>query len=112
MLTDDEFREEYKPIQIPAHYDVAESQEHKVIFALAQIGEGTADDVIEALENLEKGITNDQLKAIVPQILNSHYEKGLLSGNEKDGILYFNLHKITQANDGSTNPDLLAPGLD
>ncbi len=34
-LTDEEFREEYKPLQVPAHYAEAFTQKQKVIFALA-----------------------------------------------------------------------------
>ena len=112
MMTDEEFREEYKPIQVPAHYDAADTQQDKMIFALAQIGEGTAGDVIAELETLEPGVINEQSKAFINVTLKKLFETGHLTGSEKNGEMHYNLSKITQANDGGTNPDLLAPGLD
>ena len=111
-LTDEEFREEYKPLQIPAHYDAADTQENKIIYALAQLGEGTVTDVIAKLEILEPGITDEQLTAITKHVLTHLYDKGLLKGTDEHGAMRYNLSKITQANDGAVDPDLLAPGLD
>lgn len=111
-LTDEEFREAYKPLQVPGAYHPDDTQENKVLYALAQLDEGSAADVISKLDELENGIVDDQLKAITKEILTGLYDKGLLSGNEKDGVMYYNLHKITHANDGAVDPDLLAPGLD
>lgn len=111
-LTDEEFREEYKPLQVPAHYDAAETLQNKMIFALAEIGEGTAGQVISELEKREPGIAGEQNRAFVIATLKSLYDHGHLTGAEKRGEMYYNLSKITRANDGATDPDLLAPGLD
>jgi hypothetical protein len=111
-LTDEEFREEYKPLQVPPYFDAADTQQNKMIFALAEIGEGSAEDVIAALEKLEPNVTGEQLKALVHQTLRRLYDKGLLSGSEQNGVMRYNLHKITQPNTGKTNPDLPASGLD
>lgn len=100
-LTDEEFREEYKPLQVPAHFDAADTQQNKMIFALAEIGEGSAEDVIAEMERLEPGVTAEQLTALVKQTLKNLYDKGLLSGTEQEGAMRYNLHKITQANTGS-----------
>ncbi len=101
-LTDEEFREEYKPLQVPGHFDAADTQQNKMIFALAEIGEGSAEDVIAELEKLEPGVTGEQINALVRQTLQSLYDKGLLSGAEQKGTMQYNLHKITRPNTGGT----------
>lgn len=105
-LTDEEFREEYKPLQVPPHFDAADTQQNKMIFALAQIGEGSADDVIAEMEQLEPGVSGEQLSALVHETLSRLYDKGLLTGSEKNGVMQYNLHKITQPDAGKTGPDL------
>jgi hypothetical protein len=111
-LSDEEFREEYKPLHIPAAYHPDDTQENKIIYALAQLGEGTATGVIAKLEELEPGIKDDQLTAITKQVLSNLYDKGLLKGEEVNGDMHYDLSKITHANDGEVDPELLAPGLD
>ncbi|QEM11174.1 MULTISPECIES: hypothetical protein [Mucilaginibacter] len=101
-LSDEEFREEYKPLHIPAHFDTQDTQQNKAIYALAQIGEGTADRVLKELESLQPGIVNEQLTALVKTTLADLFNKGLLKGEEHNGQMHYNLSKITEANDGST----------
>lgn len=110
-LTDYEFREEYKPLYIPAHFEVQDTQQNKIVFALAQLGEGSAADVIKELETLQPGITDDQLKAITKTVLADLYDKGLLKGEEHNGQMQYNLSKITEANDGSTDAGEALTGL-
>ncbi len=111
-LTDEEFREEYKPIQVPAHYDQADTLHNKMIFALAQIREGTAEDIIAELKKLEPGIPGEQSRAFVKTTLAALFEHGHLTGSERDAQMHYNLSKITQANDGAADPGLLAPESD
>ena len=99
-LTDEEFREEYKPLYVPAHYDAADTQQNKVIFALAQIGEGRADDVIHKLSQMENAAMDEQGRVFVQSTLKLLFEQGHLTGAEKDGEMHYNLNKITQPNDG------------
>jgi predicted transcriptional regulator len=101
-LSDEEFREEYKPLHIPSHFDQQDTQQNKAIYALAQIGEGTADKVLKELETLQPGIVNEQVTALVKTILASLFDKGLIKGEEHNGQMHYNLSKITEANDGST----------
>jgi predicted transcriptional regulator len=101
-LSDEEFREEYKPLHIPSHFDQQDTQQNKAIYALAQIGEGTADKVLKELETLQPGIVNEQVTALVKTILADLFDKGLLKGEEHNGQMHYNLSKITEANDGST----------
>lgn len=98
-LTDEEFREEYKPLQVPAHYDEADTLKNKMIYALAQIGEGTADEVIAELGKLEPGTNNKQSRAFVKTTLAALFEHGHLTGTEQAGQMHYNLSKITRAND-------------
>jgi len=58
-MTDEEFREKYKPLQVPAHYDAADTLQNKMIFALAEIYDGTAQEVIAELEKRESGIADE-----------------------------------------------------
>jgi hypothetical protein len=111
-LTDEEFREEYKPLHVPSHFDPADTQENKMIFALAHIGEGTAEDVLAELQKLEKAPVSKQQEALTRETLKLLYKKGLLTGSELSGVVHYDLSKITRANTGDTDPDPLAPGLD
>lgn len=111
-LTDEEFCEEYKPLHVPAHYDKSDTLQNKMIFALAELGDGTAEQVIAELEKREPGLTDEQNSMFVKTTLASLFDHGHLTGLEKNGEMHYNLSKITQANDGETNPGLLAPGLD
>ena len=111
-MTDDTFREAYKPLHIPAHYDVHASDQDRVLFALAQIGTGTINDVATEMAQLEAGIDVESFKAVATDVLTRLYDQGLLKGSEVNGEMEYNLSKITHANDGAVDPDLLAPGLD
>jgi hypothetical protein len=111
-MTDEEFRSEFKPLQVPPAYERAQSVTDKVVFALADIGEGTAEAVVRHIEWLDPDADHKMVIAKTHEVLTVLFQKGLLGGREDNGDLIFNLHKITEANDGATNPDLLAPGLD
>jgi hypothetical protein len=111
-LTDEEFREQYKPVHIPAGFDEANSLQDKVLFALADLGEADAAQIVQKLEALDPAVPDKLVIANVHRVLAELHGKGLIAANENNGDLYYNLHKITQANRGEVNPDLLAPGLD
>lgn len=111
-LTDEEFREEYHPLLVPAHFDAADTQQNQLIYALAELGEATASQVAAKVEELQGHGLDEQQRVFIPATLKALFDKGLLNGLEQGGSLIYNLHKITRANDGSTDPDLLAPGLD
>lgn len=110
-LSDQDFREEFKPVYIPASYDVGDTLENRVIFALASLEQGSAEEVFTKLKEFEPGIQNVTLKFIKRHLYNL-YDKGLLKGNKDNGELIYNLSKMTNSNKGYVNPDLLAPGLD
>lgn len=110
--SDESFRDEFKPISIPASYGSADTQESKIIFALAKLGEGTTEEVLAKLEELEPGSADLQLAAITEVVLSGLFNKGLIKGTDHNGTMSYNLSKITESNEGEVNPDLLAPGLD
>ncbi|MXV15720.1 hypothetical protein [Hufsiella ginkgonis] len=111
-LSDQEFREEFKPLQVPPSYDVSDTKENKVVFALADLGKGTADEVVSKITEFEPGFQDKGTMISTGDILQRLYEKGLLKGTEHEGAMVYNLSKITEANDGEVEPRLLAPGLD
>ncbi len=110
--TDEEFRDAHKPLQVPASYKDAANVNEKVAFALADIGEGSADEVIRRIEALEQGADHKPVIAATRQTLTEWYDNGLIAANDRNGDLIYNLHKITRANEGAVDPNLLAPGLD
>lgn len=110
-LSDKDFRDEYKPILIPASYELNDSLENRAIFALASLGEANGDEVFEKIREFEPNIKEVTIK-FINQYLFSLYEKGLLKGNKEGNSIRYNLSKITVPNDGYVDPDRLAPGLD
>ncbi|TSJ39687.1 hypothetical protein FO440_18280 [Mucilaginibacter corticis] len=100
-MDDAAFREQFKPVHVPAGFDQAGNLQDKVVFALAEIGAGTADAVSRKLEALEPDIPEKEIIAKVHLVLTGLYKKGLIAGNEHNSGLVYNLHKITQANEGS-----------
>ncbi|MGY3211578.1 hypothetical protein [Mucilaginibacter sp. HD30] len=111
-MTDKEFREEYKPLNVPAHFDAAAAIEDQTLYALGQLGNATADEVAAKLMDLHNDAAGKDLIAGVHHILTEWHTKGLIAATDEDGGLRYSLQKITEANDGHVNPDLLAPGLD
>ena len=111
-ISNREFREEFKPLHIPAHYLADDNDENKIVYALAQLGEGTADHVAERLINLDNSLDLKTYKTIAAQVLNNLFDKGLIKGSDKDGQIHYDLSKITEANSGGINPENLTPGLD
>ena len=110
-LSDQDFREEYKPIQIPASYVINDSLENRAIFALATLGEASGDEVFIKMKEFEPGIKEVTIK-FIKQYLFTLYEKGLLKGDKKESSIRYNLSKIIDPNQGYVDPDLLSPGLD
>ncbi|WCT11599.1 hypothetical protein [Mucilaginibacter jinjuensis] len=110
--TDQDFRDEFKPLHIPAHYMPADSDEDKIIYALAQIEEGTPDDVATEISKHDSAVDLEYFKTKAASVLHILYEKGLIKGSTVGDTTTYNLSKITRANDGAVDPELLAPGLD
>lgn len=111
-LTDEQFREEFKPLQIPSAFPENGNLEDKILFALAACGEAGVGEVCDKLVELEPSLETKELPEKVSNYLTNAFDKGLLNGGERKEGRVFNLSKITHANKGAVDPDLLAPGLD
>jgi hypothetical protein len=111
-ISDESFREAFKPLHIPAHYQDANNDQDKVVYALAQLGQGSADDVTAKLAQLDNSLIIETFTPVAASILNNLFDKGLIKGALIAGKTHYDLSKITEANDGAVNPDMLATGLD
>lgn len=101
---DELFNEAYKPIHVPANFSEQDSLQDQLLFALAEIGKGSAEEITEKLATL-KGRADD-LQAC-DTILRNLYDKGLIKGSEQEGVLIYNLSKETVPHQGKINPRLL-----
>jgi hypothetical protein len=111
-LSDEQFREEFKPLHVLPAYPENGSLEDKILFALAACGEAGVTKVCDKLVELEPRLIREDLSERVNAYLKMQFDKGLLNGGTRHGERYYNLNKITQTNEGAVDPDLLAPGLD
>jgi hypothetical protein len=105
MLSDDAFNEEFKPLHIPSAYQAGDSWKDKVVFALAELGAGTADDVAAGLLKYDGGLDNAEVKEQAIAILTTLFNKGLIKGSQLHHGMLYNLSKILIQNSGSTHPE-------
>jgi hypothetical protein len=104
---DQDFNEAFKPVAPPEAYHPEADWQDKVLYALSQIGEGTAPDVAAKLTELDPQTAPQELHRHTEEVLTGLYDKGLIKGAEQDGEVSYNLSKITTPNTGGTDPDLL-----
>ncbi len=104
MITDEAFNEAYKPLHIPSAYHADDSWKDKIVFALAGLGAGTANDVESKLLSFDAKLDPAEVRSQAATILTALFNKGLIKGTPlHDGMLY-NLSKIIVQNSGSTHP--------
>ena len=111
-MTDEEFRKQHQPLHVATHIEDTDTITDQVVFALADLGEGSPDAIARHLEELMPNTNAKVLIAETHRILSELQEQGRIAATDKDGTFIYNLHKVTEANDGAVSPDLLAPGLD
>ena len=99
-MTDQEFNEQHKPLVVVANFEQATTIQEQVIFALAEIGKGTAEDVVKKLEELNPAHANKLIIAETHQVLAKLFEMGLIAGTDTQESLIYSLQKITEANSG------------
>ena len=104
MISDDAFHEEFKPLHIPSAYHPNDSWKNKIVFALAEIGAGTVEDVVAELKRRDKALDEAEVKTQTDDILTSLFNKGLIKGSELHHGRLYNLSKILIQNSGSTHP--------
>ena len=92
-VSDEEFLNEFKPLHVPPYFNPADSKQDQVVYALAQIGSGSAEDVI--LELSRHGSSVDPVPYL--EVL---FDKGLIRGKLADGVMQYDLAKEITPNDG------------
>ncbi len=91
----------FEPIHVPYRYNEQDSTEQKIIFALGQLGEATADELIIKLKQVNADETITETEAA--ETLKNLYDQGLIKGENYQGRLSYNLSKIEKPNTGRTN---------
>ena len=93
--SDEQFRDEFKPLHVLAYFDPNDSKQDQVVFALAQIGSGSAEDVILELSKHQSVIDPVPYLSVL-------FDKGLIRGEEIGGVMHYDLGKITIPNSGKS----------
>lgn len=104
---DQAFNEEFKPVAPPEAYHAEASWQDKVLYALSQLGAGTAPQAAAKLAEFEPQENEQTLNQHAHEVLEGLYQKGLIKGSQHDDEMLYDLSKITQPNTGGTDPDLL-----
>lgn len=100
-ITDELFHDEYKPVSIPAHFNVTDSWKNKVLYALSILGKGTIQQTGTKLHELDNQASVAELQEKAKEVLTSLFDKGLIKGSKNlHGQLVFNLSKMTETNTG------------
>ncbi|MBK1442198.1 hypothetical protein JHJ32_19535 [Parapedobacter sp. ISTM3] len=95
--------EEYffaQPLQVPANYDRDDRIDRQVVFSLADLGEGTAEEVAKHWASLDGSLSTDFCLEQSKRILTALYEKGLINGIGSERSRRFNLAKVTRPHSG------------
>lgn len=89
------------PIHVPYHYNEQDQPEQKVVFALGQLGEATAAEVINKLKqaNPTEAVTENEAEKILKEL----FDQGLIKGENHQGSKIYNLSKILKPNTGRTD---------
>ncbi|PPK99249.1 hypothetical protein [Parapedobacter indicus] len=90
------------PLQVPAKHDPKASLQERAVFALADLGKGTAKQVTAKLAALGDG---DADETRVKKILEALFNKGLVNGSDNDGNRTYNLAKETRPHRGRVDTD-------
>lgn len=99
-MNDQEFHEKFQPLQVPANFNADAAVTEQTLYALGQLGEATADEIVSKIKSLHGGDSSKLMISGIHEALAGWYERGLLGGTEENGDLKYNLHKITEANSG------------
>lgn len=97
---DQDFLDEYKPLSVLHEYDPDASTQDKVVYALAQLKEATANEVALKLSSLEPETTPIIHQKNAEDVLYYLFNKGLIKAINKNGVLNYNLSKIEVPNSG------------
>lgn len=105
MISDEAFNQQYRPLHFPSAYHPNDSWQDRIVFALAELGAGSVDDVLAELLRLDPHLDADETRQQVENILSALFDKGLIKGTHLHAGMLYNLSKILVPNSGSTHPD-------
>ncbi len=90
-----------EPIHVPYRYNEHDTPEQKVIYALGQLGEATAAEIVNKLKkvNAEEAVTEAEAEHILKEL----YDQGLIKAEQHDNAMSYNLSKIVKPNGGRTD---------
>ncbi|SFC30654.1 hypothetical protein SAMN05421747_10830 [Parapedobacter composti] len=91
-----------RPLQVPAKYAPQASLKDRVVFALADIGSGTAEQIVQRLTELSD--PDADVDAVEP-VLERLFDQGLINGTEERRGRVYDLAKVTRPHRGHVNPD-------
>lgn len=93
----------FEPIHVPYRYNEEDSTEQKVIFALGQLGEATAAEIVNKLKqaNAEERLSENEAEKILKKL----FDQGLIKAESQHGKRSYNLSKIVKPNAGRTDLD-------
>ncbi|RYY37110.1 MAG: hypothetical protein EOP46_03955 [Sphingobacteriaceae bacterium] len=97
------FIEEFKPLHVPHEYSSSLNWQDKVVFTLADMNNGTIEEVAAKLNELEPGTDKAEIHKHTEEILISLYDKGLIKAVEESEHLRYNLSKIQDEHTGKTD---------
>jgi tRNA U34 2-thiouridine synthase MnmA/TrmU len=104
---DELFNEAHKPLHVPANYDVNDTLQNQLIFALAEIFKGSVREIAAKLAALKNTTQMEVDYVACEKILRDLFDKGLIKGSEQNGEMVYNLSKETHSHKGNVNPRLL-----
>lgn len=100
-ITDELFHDEYKPVVVPAHFNVGDTWRNKVLYALSLLGKGTAEQTGAKLHELDSQSSEAEMHKKADEILTGLYDKGLIKGSpDAHKHMVYNLSKMTETNTG------------
>jgi predicted transcriptional regulator len=91
----------FEPIHVPYKYNEQDSAEQKLIFALGQLGEGTVNEIVTKLKQVNPNEEIAETEAAT--ILEDLYDQGLIKAEHHENQLSYNLSKIVKPNTGTTD---------
>lgn len=92
-----------EPLQVPASYEPDSGVERQVVFALADLGEGTAEEVAEHWVTLDGALSLDACMEQSRQVLMQLFKKGLVNGIGNEPFRKYNLVKETEVHRGKVD---------
>lgn len=95
----------FEPLHVPYRYNEQDTPEQKVIYALGQLGEAGAQEIVGKLMKANPEETIDL--AETEHILKNYFDQGLIKGEAENDVMRYNLSKILKPNSGRTNVDHL-----